>query len=146
LKLIPLGDPGSLSKIMILSCLFIADSPGRGRGVFTNEKLSTGKLVEISPVIVLDNEERILLDQTLLHDYLFLWGKDETECCVGLGYLSIYNHHFLSNAEYEMDFELSVIRIRTVREINKGEEIFINYNGTWNDNKPLWFEPVPDLK
>jgi SET domain-containing protein len=131
---------------MILSCLFIADSPGRGRGVFTNENLSAGKRIEISPVIIMSNEERKLLDQTLLRDYIFLWGKDETECCVGLGYLSVYNHSFQSNAEYEMVFELSVIRIKTVRDIKKGEEIFINYNGIWNDRKPLWFDPIPDLK
>jgi uncharacterized protein len=131
---------------MILSCLFIDDSPGRGRGVFTNEDLTAGKLIEISPVIVMNNEERKLLDQTLLHDYIFLWGKAETECCVGLGYLSIYNHDFHSNAEYEMDFELSVIRIKTVRNIKRAEEIFINYNGSWNNSKPLWFDPVMDLK
>ncbi|HTB25298.1 MAG TPA: SET domain-containing protein-lysine N-methyltransferase [Puia sp.] len=131
---------------MILSCLFIADSPGRGRGVFTNKDLTTGKLIEVSPVIVMNNDERKLLDQTLLHDYIFLWGKTENECCVGLGYLSIYNHDFHSNAEYEMDFELSVIRIKTVRNIKKAEEIFINYNGSWNDSKPLWFDPVKGLK
>ncbi len=131
---------------MILSCLFIADSPGRGRGVFTNEDLATGKLIETSPVIVLNSAERKLLDQTLLQDYIFLWGKTEAECCVGLGYLSIYNHDFHSNAEYEMDFELSVIRIKTVRNIKKTEEVFINYNGSWNDSKPLWFNPVKNLK
>ncbi len=128
---------------MILSCLFIAASPGRGRGVFTNKNLVEGKFIEISPVIVMSGEERKLLDQTLLHDYIFLWGKRETECCVALGYLSIYNHNFNPNAEYEMDFELSVIRIKTIRKIIKGEEIFINYNGAPNDSKLLWFDPVP---
>jgi uncharacterized protein len=130
---------------MILSCLFVAASPGRGRGVFTNKNLAAGKFIEISPVIVMSGEERKLLDQTLLHDYIFLWGMEETECCVALGYLSIYNHNFNPNAEYEMDFELSVIRIKTIRNLIKGEEIFINYNGTPNNSKPLWFDPVPDL-
>ncbi len=130
---------------MISSCLFIDASPGRGRGVYTNANLTAGEIIEISPVIVMSGEERKLLDQTLLHDYIFLWGKEETECCVALGYLSIYNHNFNPNAEYEMDFELSVIRIKTIRNLIKGEEIFINYNGTSNDHKPLWFDPVPDF-
>jgi uncharacterized protein len=130
---------------MILSSLFIGVSPGRGRGVFTNKNLTAGEFIEISPVIVMSGEERILLDQTLLHDYIFLWGREESECCVALGYLSIYNHNFKPNAEYEMDFELSVIRIKTIRNIKKGEEIFINYNGTTNESKPLWFDPVPDI-
>jgi len=27
-----------------------------------------------------------------------------------------------------------------VRDIKKNEEIFINYNGNWNDAKPVWFD------
>ena len=128
---------------MILPCLYIADSTNRGRGVFTSENLNSGVVIEISPVIVMSRAEQILLDQTLLHDYIFLWANDESECCVGLGYLSIYNHDYRSNAEYEMDFQVSVMRITTVRQIKKGEEIFINYNGTWNDSKPVWFDVIP---
>jgi uncharacterized protein len=125
---------------MILPSLYIADSQNRGRGVFTSDRLPAGKIIEIAPVIVLGPAERILLDQTLLHDYIFFWGENDAACCVALGYVSIYNHHYQSNAEYEMDFTARLIRIRTVRAIKKGEEIFINYNGTWNDSKPVWFD------
>ncbi len=130
---------------MILPCLYMADSPDRGRGVFTSENLPAGRVVEISPVIVMSAEERVLLDQTLLHDYIFLWGKDESKCCVALGYISIYNHDYHSNAEYEMNFTASTIRITTVRDIKKGEEIFINYNVSWNDSKRVLFDQKPDL-
>lgn len=125
---------------MILPCLYIADSPQRGRGVFTSEPLAAGRVIENSPVIVMGPEEKILLDQTLLHDYIFFWGENESACCVALGYLSIYNHDYQSNAEYTMDFDSSLIRITVVRPIKKGEEIFINYNGTWNDSRPVWFD------
>jgi SET domain-containing protein len=125
---------------MILPCLYIAESPNRGRGIFTSKNIPAGKTIEISPVIVMSEQEKILLDQTLLHDYIFHWGKDEKQCCVALGYLSIYNHDYSSNAEYEMDYSAASIRIRTVREIKRGEEIFINYNGTWNNSKPVWFD------
>jgi uncharacterized protein len=131
---------------MIMPCLFIADSLNRGRGVFSSENLAAGTILEIAPVIVMSPEERVILDQTHLHDYIFLWGTDETQCCVALGYVSIYNHDYLSNAEYEMDFESNTIRIKTVREIKKGEEIFINYNGTWNDETPVWFDSVKKIK
>jgi uncharacterized protein len=129
--------------MMILTGLYIAESPGRGRGVFTSENLSSGTIIEISPVIVLAEAERVLLDQTLLHDYIFLWGKEEKECCIALGYLSVYNHDYHSNAEYEMDFPAKSMSIRAVRNIKKGEEIFINYNGIWNDTKPVWFDQKP---
>jgi SET domain-containing protein len=136
----PFVYPDRLSHIMILSCLFTAESPGRGRGVYTSLRLDSGQLIEESPVIVMNSIERELLDRTLLHDYIFAWGEQEKDCCVALGYLSIYNHSYRSNAEYEMDFQNSIIRIRTVRNIYKGEEIFINYNGTWDDKKPVWFD------
>ena len=70
----------------------------------------------------------------------FFGAEDESECCMALGYISIYNHDYHSNAEYEMDFALSLIRITLVSHIKKGEEIFINYNGTWNDSRPVWFD------
>ena len=126
--------------VNVTSCLYIHTSPNRGRGVFTSDRLPAGKVIEISPVIVMSREERILLDQTLLHDYIFLWGRKELECCLALGYVSVYNHDYYSNAEYEMDFIEEIIRIKTMREIKKGEEVFINYNGTWNDQKPVWFD------
>jgi uncharacterized protein len=125
---------------MILPCLYIANSHNRGRGVFTSENLAAGTIIEISPVIVMSGNERIMLDQTLLHDYIFIWGGDESECCIALGYLSIYNHDYRSNAEYEMDFSADTIRIKLVRDVKRGEEIFINYNGTWNNPKPVWFD------
>ena len=80
---------------MINPCLYIANSNNKGRGVFSSENLAAGTIIEISPVIVMSPEERVILDQTLLHDYIFLWGKDETQCCVAL----VYNHDYLSNAE-----------------------------------------------
>jgi len=39
-----------------------------------------------------------------------------------------------------MDFDNQLIRIKAIRYIKTGEELFINYNGNWNDNKPVWFD------
>ncbi|MGN6293444.1 MAG: SET domain-containing protein [Chitinophagaceae bacterium] len=125
---------------MILPFLFIADTGSRGRGVFSSEYIEAGTVVEMSPVIIMSNEERKLLDQTLLHDYIFEWGYESDRCCMALGYVPLYNHSYASNCEYEMDFENAMISIRTVRPVQAGEELSINYNGEWNDEKPLWFE------
>ena len=59
---------------------------------------------------------------------------------MALGYVPLYNHSYESNCEYEMDFDNELILIKAVRFIKAGEELFINYNGEWNDRKPLWFE------
>jgi len=125
---------------MIASFLFIANSIKRGRGVFTAQDIPKNSVIEISPVIVMNHKDRKLLDQTLLHDYIFEWGQNQSQCCMALGYVAIYNHSYQSNCEYEMDFDKELITVKTVRFIKSGEELFINYNGDWDNQKKVWFE------
>ena len=125
---------------MILSCLFMAESPAKGRGMFTNELILTDTIIEIAPVIVMSAADRILLDKTLLHDYIFEWGTDKAQCCMALGFVPIYNHSYNSNCEYFMDYSTETIMLKAVKNIEKDEEVFINYNGDFDDKTLLWFE------
>lgn len=125
---------------MILPCLTIVATQSMGRGVHTSESIDENTIVEISPVIVMTAEERKLLDQTLLHDYIFEWGENKEKCAMALGYVPVYNHSYNSNCEYSMNFEDQTITIKTVRYIRAGEELFINYNGDWNNRSPVWFD------
>ncbi len=125
---------------MLMNCLYVSDSAGKGKGVFTNEDIPPDTVIEISPVIVMTAEERKLLDKTKLHDYIFIWGADNSQCCMALGYIAVYNHSYASNCEYFMDFEESTMMVKTVRQISAGEELTINYNGDWNDEKQVWFD------
>jgi len=125
---------------MILSFLVISSSHKKGRGVFTSEIIKPKTVIEIAPVIVMSNNDRVLIDQTLLHDYIFDWGEKRNQCCIALGYVSIYNHSYQSNCEYEMDYKQELITIKTMRLIKAGEELFINYNGDWNNEKKIWFD------
>jgi len=125
---------------MVFEGIYIEKSNGKGRGVFTKQNIPANTIIEISPVVVMSAEERTLLDQTLLHDYIFEWGRDSKQCCMALGYVPVYNHSYKSNCEYEMDFENEIIKIKTIRIIEAGEELFINYNGDWNNAKKIWFD------
>ena len=125
---------------MINPSLYINDTINKGRGVYTRESIPAKTIIEDSPVIVMTNEERVLLDQTLLHDYIFEWGPEKKNCCMALGYIAVYNHSYTSNCEYFMDFELETIQVKTVRAIQAGEELTFNYNGTWDDVKRVWFD------
>jgi hypothetical protein len=61
---------------------------------------------------------------------------------MALGNIPIYNHSYQSNCEYYMDYEQKTMSIKTVRDISVGEELTINYNGDWDNEKPLWFDAV----
>ena len=147
---------------MIFHGLYIGKTETMGRGVFTPIDIGVNTVIEVSPVIVMTKEERKFLDQTLLHDYIFEWGMNKDLCCMALGYVPVYNHSYRSNCEYEMParlshsrpyrhgraggnpiaigFENDTIKIKTIRSIKAGEELFINYNGDWNDEKSVWFD------
>jgi SET domain-containing protein len=125
---------------MILPTLLIAPSDKRGRGVFAAENIPAGTVIEISPVLVLSAKDRKHVEKTILFDYIFEWGKRRKKACIALGYLSIYNHAYDANCEYEMEFDTKLMSIKTVREIQKGEELFVNYNATADDATPIWFD------
>ena len=125
---------------MLKPYLFIESTTGKGRGVFTRERIPAGTIIEMAPVIVMEKADRQYLDKTLLHDYIFEWGKLKDKCCMALGLIPIYNHSYKSNCEYFMDFEDDTITVKTVRLIDAGEELTINYNGDWNDAKKIWFD------
>jgi SET domain-containing protein len=125
---------------MISPFLIIESSAKRGRGVFTTKNISKGTVIEISPVIVLTEKERKTIEKTLLFHYVFEWGNDKKKACVALGYVSMYNHSYDANCEYEMEFGKKLMTIKTVKNIKKGEELFINYNAKPDDKTKVWFD------
>jgi SET domain-containing protein len=120
--------------------LYIADAGKKGKGVFTKKAIPANTIIETAPVIILDANDRKHVEETKLFYYIFEWGEDTTQGAVALGYVSMYNHASPSNCEYEMDYEAETMSIRTMRHIEAGEELTINYSAGWDDWKPVWFK------
>ena len=125
---------------MILPFLTIAPSDKGGRGVYTTNNIPAGTVVEISPVLPLPQKDRKIIEGTKLFHYIFEWGTSRRLACVAFGYISMYNHSFKPNCEYEMDYEAETMSVKTLKAIKKGEELTFNYNGVPDDQSPLWFE------
>ncbi len=126
---------------MVHPGLYINYSPGKGRGIFTSTDIPADTMLETAPVVVMTAAERVLLDQTILHNYIFEWMPDGQDmCCMALGYIAVYNHSYTANCEYFMDYENWVISIKTVRAVEPGEELTINYNGDWDNRDKVWFD------
>lgn len=125
----------------IIPGIVIKSTVNKGNGVFTEKDIIADTVVEMSPVIVMAAEERKLLDQTRLHDYIFEWhAHGNSRCCMAQGYISVYNHSETSNCEYFMDYDSNTISVKAMRDIVAGEELTINYNGDWDNKQPVWFK------
>lgn len=124
---------------MLLECLFIADAGEKGKGVFTSKNIPEYTIIEVAPVIVFTTQDRLRLEATKLYYYIFEWGDDVQQGAVGLGYTSMYNHQSPSNCEYCMDFAAETITVQTMRDVQAGEELTINYAAGWQDWQPVWF-------
>ena len=124
---------------MILPTLYIKNTAKMGRGVFTKNSIPANTVIEIAPVIVMPWVDKEMLDKTMLYNYIFEWGHNKDACCMALGYVPIYNHSFNSNCDYVMDYENDAIEVKTMIDIAEDEELFINYNGSWDDNRAIWF-------
>lgn len=119
--------------------LLIKETPGRGRGVYASEPVRNGEVIERAPVLVLPDPQWLVLESTLLRDYHYAWGPDAAAIVLGFG--SIYNHSYLPNSVYIRRLEERVMEYVAIRDIEAGEEITVNYNGSPEDRSPLWFDP-----
>jgi uncharacterized protein len=125
---------------MILPYLFVAPSGSKGRGVYTSKNIPADTVIEISPVIVLSPKERKTIEETKLFNYIFEWGDSHRQGAIGLGYISLYNHSYSANCDYDMDYDSLLMTIRTIKAVKKGAELCVNYNASPEDKTPVWFD------
>ncbi len=121
-----------------LPSLYITESPSAGRGVFTTDVIENGSVIEICPVIVLSAGDMAKIHETHLHDYYFIWGEQQDQAAIALGYGSLYNHSDNPNADFTLDYENEQIIIECISDIGEGEEIRIDYH-TGLMKRDLWF-------
>ena len=119
----------------------IKKSPLHGQGVFAKREFRPGKIIEVSPVVLLSQREKELLRHTLLFGYYFVIDHPEYAIAMGFGASSMVNHSYAANAEYSIAIGEEAITIRARKLIRKGEEIMLNYNGDPDDNTPVYLPP-----
>lgn len=111
-----------------------------GLGVFADKEIAKNSLIEICPLILLPTSDLKYIKKTKLNYYYFEYNEDYFN--IMLGYGSIYNHSYTPNAKYSFNYKDKIIKIFSIKNIKKDEEIFINYNYYVNDKTPLenWFD------
>lgn len=116
--------------------------PNKGLALVATQNIKEGQVIEKCPTIRLSPTERKHCAKTLLNYYMYPWRSTRSASVV-LGYGSIINHSFTPNADWKQDFRSNTMVYRAIRDIKKGEEITVNYNGEPDDMTPIdWFEVV----
>ena len=123
--------------------LLIAETPGKGRGVFAARAFAAGEIIDTSPVVPLSAAESANIDGSILDYYVFDWTPDGC-FALALGAGSLFNHSFRPNIVYEKRFAERLIVFRALRDIEAGEELKSNYNGDPEEREPLWYPTVDD--
>ena len=119
------------SEINFLSDNFIAKShiPDSGYGVFANKDYKEGDVVEINRFLeFVDNNSG-------LENYVFKSHLSSNKNIIVLGNGSVFNHHDNNNVNYYYINKKGFFMYKANKDINKGEELYINYGSSWFSNR-----------
>jgi hypothetical protein len=128
-------------KIAQATQVIIKPSSLHGNGVFAGQLFKPGAVIEIAPVILMEQQDKDFLQATMLFDYYFVVADKKFPVALGLGYSSLYNHAYCANAVYSIALKNASITITACKIIYPGDEILLNYNGKPDDSTPVYFAP-----
>jgi hypothetical protein len=126
-------------KIYPPTKVYIAKSTVHGYGVFANEIIYEGEIIEETPLYDLKIAKGEMT--SLMIDYRFNWpqgaGGDWNKQVLPWGYGCIYNHSNNPNAHWRSNLERETFEFVAGRQIEKDEEIFTYYGGVdyWSDGR-----------
>ncbi|MEH2136563.1 SET domain-containing protein [Nostoc sp.] len=123
--------------------LIVSNTNLKGRGIFAQKHFLKGEIVERSPVVVIPAEQVEFLDKTILGNYYYDW--EDKAAALALGFASLFNHSYEPNTYYVKKFAEGEVELIAYRDIEAGEEITANYNGSPNDKSPIWFDVVNEI-
>lgn len=118
-------------KSFVRSLGYLASTEtAKGIGVFASRAIATEEVVEIAPVLqIIAAFEQIHPElRRRVFDWEYLASVAGTSA-LGLGYACMYNHANPANMRYESALDGDGIMFIAAREIEKDEELTINYNG-----------------
>jgi len=116
----------------------------KGRGTFAKIDIKKGTLINIGNVVLISNKDYKKIQDTILDNYTFEWEdpktKGEYATAIALDICQFMNHSYNPNLKNIYDYKNRTVEYVSVRNILKGEELVINYNGKVNDKTPVWFD------
>lgn len=116
----------------------VVSSCGFGRGIFTTTFLPADTTLEECPFLRIPSRTCT----GILDDYVFDMEPEDGEeegdwYSLVLGWGSLFNHSDQHNTEYWYDPDRLLIVFHTIRPVEAGNQLFVNYGKTWWDSRRL---------
>jgi uncharacterized protein len=99
----------------------VLKDPKKGRGLYAKEEFSTGEIIEVCELILMNIEEV----RDTLESYVYQYSRNTVAIALGNG--SLLNHCNKSNSEFYFNYKKRQLFIKARKRILPGEEITINY-------------------
>ena len=119
-------------------------SPKKGKGVFAKKEIKEGTIIDVAHVIPLPNKDYKKIRKTVIFDYCYIWENPkfnpEFKNAISLSVSQFINHSYNPNVRYIFYYDDNCIEFEALRDIQKSEEILVNYNGLVGDKSPVWFD------
>ena len=116
----------------------------KGKGLFARKNIKNGTKVDIAHVLLIPNDDYDKLADTILWSYIFEWEdpkhNGQFKAAIALSNCQFINHSYKPNLRYEYDYKNQLIKYIAIKDIEKGTELTVNYNGILNDMSSVWFE------
>jgi len=111
--------------------IYLKDSPLHNLGVFSSQKIEKGEVIDICPFISFPQSSKEKIP--VFSNYAFCYPRSEnwTTHALVLGYGSYYNHSETPSVDWNTNENDRTFIFFAIRDIDEGEELFINYgNGS----------------
>ncbi|MFW9940839.1 MAG: SET domain-containing protein-lysine N-methyltransferase [Candidatus Thorarchaeota archaeon] len=119
-------------------------SPKKGKGVIASNDIKKGTIIDVAHVVPIPNKDYKKISKTILYNYCYIWEdpkhNPEFKNAISLSVSQFINHSYDPNVRYIYDYDNNCIEFEALRDISKGEEITVNYNGLVDDKSPVWFD------
>ena len=107
-----------------------------GRGIFATRDIKCTEVIEYVPVVPFNRDD--VRPDTILLDY-DIGHPDGKQATMMFGYGALYNHRNNHNANWKFIDDKTMV-ITANRNINKDEEIFVNYGANYWKSRGI--EPI----
>lgn len=119
--------------------IYIGNSSVHGYGVFANEPIYNGEVIEETPIYDLGIKKGE--PSSIMIDYRFNWpqgsGVNWEKQVLPWGYGCLYNHSENANAYWRSNLERGTFEFVANKDIKEGDEIFVWYGNVsyWQDGR-----------